>query len=165
MWKFIKWLFILVILLLVVVFIGLPLLANTEEGRKQLAKVLSDATNREVSLGELKVGLFYSSVDVGDLRIKNPEGFEGDFLNAGELNFDAKLKELLEGRVVGGLKGEGLDVKLITKNGRTNLEGFGGAEEAKDEKPTEEPKDEKKEPAPEEKKKSVIDRLRIFKRD
>jgi hypothetical protein len=140
---------ILVLLLLAVVFIGVPLLANTEKGRAELSKTLSKALHRDVSIGKLDVGFFFSSVEVGALKIKNPEGFAGDFLNAEELKFDAKLQQLVNGRVVGGLSGRGLDVKIIRKDGKTNLEGFGGSGGAEKDGGGSKKPDEPGEPAPE----------------
>lgn len=143
--KLVKWLFLLVVVAVLVVGVLLPMLANTEGGRRQIASVLGKALDREVTLGGLEVGFFYSSVAVKRLEIMNPEGFPpGPFLRAGELDLDVRYRRLLDGQVVGGLKGSGLDVHIIRKGGRTNLEGIGGGKEAGGPPPRE------GEPAPEE---------------
>ena len=143
----IKWVFFLVVLAVVVVGVVLPMLANTESGRKQVADALGDALHREVSLGGLDIGWFFSSVDIKQLEIMNPEGFPpGPFLRAGELSLDVKYGKLKDRQVVGGLKGTGLELHIIRKNGRTNLEGIGGKKETSEPAP---PKDE--EPKPDEK--------------
>jgi hypothetical protein len=125
-WRLFKWFLVLVILIVLFIGFGLPLLANTEEGRTKLAEVLGKSLNRNVAIGGLDVGWFFSSLDVENFRIDNPEGFpEGHFLKAGRIQFDSALKELVGGRVEGGLRGSGLDVHIIRKDGRTNLDGFG----------------------------------------
>jgi uncharacterized protein involved in outer membrane biogenesis len=119
---------------LIVLFIGfgLPLMANTEAGREKVADVLGRALGRDVAIGGLDIGWFFSSVDVEDLSIANPEGYpEGSFLKAGSLALDTKFGRLVDGQIEGGLKGKGLDVHIIKQGGGTNLDGLtkGGEEE------------------------------------
>ena len=128
----------LVLTVLIVLFIGfgLPLMANTEAGRAQVARILGRALGRDVAIGGLDVGWFLSSVDVEDLSIANPEGYpEGSFLEAGSLALDSKFKRILDGEIKGGLTGKGLDVHIIKKGDGTNLDGLakGGDEEKQDE--------------------------------
>jgi len=128
MWRFIKWTLGIVILVLLLVFIGLPLLFSSEKGRKELADALSKSLHRPVEIGGLNVGFFFSSVGLENLKIKNPEGFpEGNLISAGHLGFDVELKKIADGEIKGSVKGDGLTLHLIRKGGKTNLEGFGGA--------------------------------------
>jgi uncharacterized protein involved in outer membrane biogenesis len=130
----------IVLLLLVVVFIVLPMLVSTEQGREKLAEVLSESLHREVTIGDLDVGLFFSSIEVSDLRIANPPGYpEGAFLEARRLDLDAGFRRLLGGVVEGSLEGDGLKVHVIRKGDGSNLDGFGG-ERKKEEKPDKEGK-------------------------
>jgi uncharacterized protein involved in outer membrane biogenesis len=146
--KVLKWTLLVVVLAVVFVGVVLPMLMNTEKGRTELAEVLGKAIHREVTLGDLDIGFFFSSVDAKDLVIMNPPGFPaGPFLRAGKLGFDAKLKRLLSGEVVGEATGSGLDVHVIRKGGKTNLEGIGGRKEGEAPKPPKE--GEPPEPAPE----------------
>lgn len=117
----------LALTVLIVLFIGfgLPLIMNTDTGRAKVADVLSRALDRDVSIGGLDIGWFFSSVDVKDLAIANPEDYPaGSFLKAGSLEFGAGLGKLLDGQVKGALKGTGLDVHIIKKGGGTNLDGL-----------------------------------------
>ena len=123
--RLIKWIVGIALLLAIVVLFVLPYLASTEAGRNQLAKILSRALDREVTIGGLEVGFLYTSVDIEDLRIANPEGFpEGAFLHAKSLELDSDLRELLKGTLHGRTKGDGFVVHILRKGGRTNLEGL-----------------------------------------
>jgi len=129
MWRLVKWFAVLVILVVLFVGFGLPLMANTQQGREQLAEIFGESVDRKVEIGGLEVGWFFSSLDVKGLRIDNPAGFpEGAFLEAGRLKFDSQLKNLLQGKVEGGLTGRGLKVHLIRKGGKTNLDGLAGGD-------------------------------------
>ena len=123
--RLIKWVLRLVILLFLVVFIVLPLVANTDAGREQLAKLMSKAFDRKVTIGDLSVKLFWRAIDIEDLRIANPEGFpEGAMIEAKELHMDASIGKLVGKTLKGGLSGRGLKLHIIKKNGKTNLDGF-----------------------------------------
>lgn len=127
LFKILKWAVGLAILLAAFVFIGLPLLANTEEGRRRVGEILSKALHREVKVNDLEVGFFFTSLDVGGLSMANPEGYPaGPMVEAGRLHFDVNFRRVLEGNVQGTLRGEGLRLHVIRKDGKTNLEGLGG---------------------------------------
>jgi len=141
MWRIVKWLFLVCVLLLVVVFVVVPLVLSTEKGRQQLEAVLGKALHRDVKIGELDIAPFYSSMKLGDLAIGNPEGYPAvPFLKAGSLKLEASVSKALGGRVVGGLTGKGLDVLIQRKGGGSNLDGLGGPREPEEpEKETEAP--------------------------
>jgi len=129
--KLIKWVLGLALLLAVIVFIALPLLASTDAGRKQLARLMSNAFDREVTIGGLDVKLFWRGIDVADLRIANPEGYpDGSMIEARELHMDASLKKLIGGTLKSGLSGNGLKLHIIKKDGKTNLDGFVSSKKA-----------------------------------
>jgi hypothetical protein len=128
MWRLVKWLFVLCVLLFLLVFVGGPFLLSSEPGRNNVEEILTSALGREVSLGRLDVGLFYASMELDDLEIANAEGFPpGAFLRAGNLRLDASLQEVLKKHVQGSLRGQGLELLVQRKGGVTNLEGLGGA--------------------------------------
>lgn len=132
MLRLFKWLLIVILLAVAFVLFGLPMLANTEKGRAQLARVLGDGMHRNVAIGNLQIGFLFQKVVVEDFRVANPEGFPpGDLLRAGSVNFDASWRKLLDRQVQGSLMGSGLEFHLIRKGGKTNLDGmFGGAGQA-----------------------------------
>lgn len=133
--RIIKWVFGLTIFLAIVVFVVLPLVANTEQGRKQLAKLMSKALDREVTIGGLDVGFFFRSVDIEDLAVANPAGFpEGNMIEATSLSMDASLRKLIGGTLKSGLTGRGLKLHVIRKDGKSNMDGFGGPPKKDDEK-------------------------------
>jgi len=130
-WRVTKWLGVTCILLVVVVFIVVPLLLDTQTGRDKLAGILGRALQRDVTIGRLDVGLFYRSVGVGELSIGNAPGFPSEpFLQAGGLDFDASYLDLLDGRVKSRVTGRGLDLRIQRRGGKTNLEGLGGSGES-----------------------------------
>jgi len=72
MWRLVKWVAVLVILIILFVGFGLPLMANTRQGREQLAEIFGESVDRKVEIGGLEVGWFFSSLDVKGLRVDNP---------------------------------------------------------------------------------------------
>ncbi len=128
MWRIVKWLFVIVVVLFLGVFIGLPLAFSSNPGREKLAAALSSALGRPVTIGDLDVGIFFSSIDLKQLAIANPAGYpQASFFKAGELKLDASLKKVLDNQVQGSLKGKGLEVLVQRKGGGSNLDGLGGA--------------------------------------
>lgn len=131
--RIVKWVLGLTVVLAAFVFIGVPLLANTESGRGRVADVLGDALGRKVTLADLEVGFFFTSLDVDGLAIANPEGYpEGPMLKARSLHMDVNFRRILEGTVKGTLSGDGLEMNVLKKGGGTNLDGFAGEDEDED---------------------------------
>jgi hypothetical protein len=127
MWRLVKWLFLICVLLLLIVFVGGPFLLSSEPGRKSIEGMLGSALGRDVTLGRLDIGLFYQSLKLDDLEIGNAEGFPaGSFLRASDLKLDASLKEVMKKHLQGNVYGSGIDLLIQRKGGTTNLEGLGG---------------------------------------
>jgi len=136
--RLVKWVLGLVVLTLLAVFVLVPLLINTDKGRHQLETELGKALHRKVTIGGLDVGFFFSSLEILDLRIANPEEFgPGNVIEADRMAMDAKLSQLLSGVIEGRLSGTGLRVHVIKDKGKTNLDGMGGAPKEKPEEPKE----------------------------
>jgi len=132
--KLIKIVLGLVLLLAVLVFVVLPMVANTEKGKQQLAKLLSNALDREVTIEGLEVGWFLSPVDIEGLRVKNPDGFgEGYMIDAAKLHMETSIRKLVAGTIRGALAGHGVTIHVIRKEGKTNFDGIGGKKRKKDE--------------------------------
>jgi hypothetical protein len=141
MWRIVKWLFILVLVLVLAVVFGGPYLLSSEPGRKQIESILTEALHRPVAIGKLDVGMFYASMELKELAIANPEGYpKASFFKAGGLKLDASLAKVLEGEVQGSLKGQGLEVLIQRKGGGSNLDGLGGAKGGGEGEPGEAPK-------------------------
>jgi hypothetical protein len=127
MWRLVKWLFVLSVVLLLVVFVAVPLVLSTEKGRRQLESVLGRALGRDVAIGGLDVAPFYTSLKLQALSIANPEGYPAEpFLKAGALKLEASVGKALEGRVEGSFTGAGLELLIQRKGGGSNLDGLGG---------------------------------------
>jgi len=120
-----KWGIGILLVLACVVLYVMPLLANTEAGRRRVAQVLGRAFGREVTLGGLNVSVFHATVKVEELAIFNPEGYPpGPMLTASHLNLDSSFRQLLAGVVQGGLVGEGVHLRILRRGGGTNLDGL-----------------------------------------
>ena len=127
MWRIVKWLFVLVVVLFLAIFIGLPLAASTDPGRKKLEEALTAALDRDVAMEKLDVGIFFSSIDLVRLSIANPAGYpKADLFKAGALRLEANLQKVFEKQVQGSLKGSNLEVLVQRKGGGSNLDGLGG---------------------------------------
>lgn len=122
-----KWSIGVLLVVACVVLYIMPLLANTEAGRRRVAQVLGRAFGREVTLGGLNVGFLYATVKVEELTIANPEGWPaGPMLTASHLKLDSSFRQLLAGVVQGGLAGEGVHLRVLRRGGKTNLDGLVG---------------------------------------
>lgn len=122
-----KWSIGVLLVVACVVLYIMPLLANTEAGRRRVAQVLGRAFGREVTLGGLNVGFLYATVKVEELAIANPEGWPpGPMLTASHLKLDSSFRQLLAGVVQGGLAGEGVHLHVLRRGGETNLDGLIG---------------------------------------
>jgi uncharacterized protein involved in outer membrane biogenesis len=127
MWKIVKWLFVLVVVLFLGIVLGGPFILSSEPGRKEIESALTKALRRDVSIGKLDVGFLYSSIELRELAIQNPAGYPKAALFAAEgIKLDVPLGDALKGTFKGSLKGDGLDVLLQRKGGGTNLDGIGG---------------------------------------
>ncbi|MFQ5845377.1 MAG: AsmA-like C-terminal region-containing protein [Planctomycetota bacterium] len=134
MLRILKWLFGIGILLGALLLLGFPLLLNTAAGRNKVASVLGAALDREVTLGDLKVGLLFRSVTVGDLGVANPEGFpEGRLFEAKKISLEIGIRQLLKGRVEGDVTAEGVKLHVLQRGERTNLDGLAPAKGAGEE--------------------------------
>ncbi|MHC4339792.1 MAG: AsmA family protein [Planctomycetota bacterium] len=131
--RVVKWVLGITILLFLGVFVLLPMLANTEQGRAKVAQLMTEALDREVAIGDLDVGLFYSSLTVGNLQIANPPDFpEGTCIEARSLEMGTSIRRVLDGLIQGKLTGRGLKVHVLRKGDATNFDGFAGSGEKKE---------------------------------
>jgi len=128
MWKIVKWLFVLVVVMFLGIVLGGPYILSSEPGRKQIETGLTEALHRPVSIGKLDVGFLFRSIELKDLAIKNPEGYPpASLFKADSLKFDVGLGDAVEKKFTGSLKGDGLAVLFQRKGGTTNLDGIGSA--------------------------------------
>jgi AsmA-like C-terminal region len=128
MWKIVKWLFVLVVVLFLGIVLGGPFILSSEPGRKEIETALTRALRRQVAIGKLDVGFLFSSVELKDLAIRNPEGYPpASLFEADGIKLDVPLGDALKGTFKGSLKGDGLEVLFQRKGGGTNLDGIGGA--------------------------------------
>lgn len=141
MWRTVKWLFVLCVVLFLAIFIGMPFLLSSEPGRKKLEGILSEALHRPTTIRKLDVGIFYTSIGLEDFSIANPEGYpKAAFFKAHGLKLDVPALKALQGHIQGSLKGNGLEVLLQRKGNGTNIDGLGGAKGGGTGGPGEEPK-------------------------
>ncbi|MHC4956989.1 MAG: AsmA family protein [Planctomycetota bacterium] len=125
--KLVKFILGLAALAALLVFVVAPLVFSTGAGREKLAAALSKALDRDVTIADLDVGLFWSPVEISGLRIANPAGYpDGALLDAEYLKMESSLRKLIGGTIRGGLTGRGVTVHIIKKDGGTNMDGMGG---------------------------------------
>jgi uncharacterized protein involved in outer membrane biogenesis len=128
MWKIVKWLFVLVVVFFLAIVFGGPFILSSEPGRKEIESALTKALHRDVAIGKLDVGFLYSSIELKDLAIRNPDGYPpASLFEADGIKLDVPLADAIKGTFKGSLKGDGLEVLFQRKGGGTNLDGIGGA--------------------------------------
>ena len=91
--KILKWLFLVVLVLVVVIWVGKDAVI-----KNILADQLQKELGREVTIGSLRLGLWKSSLEIRDFKVMNPPGFwGGEMLAAPEIYVDYNLSSLLSG--------------------------------------------------------------------
>jgi hypothetical protein len=93
--------------------------------RARLEAILSDALNREVTIGALEIDAAARAVELRDVTVANPTGLPGPpFLRLQQVRLEVSLQELLDGRIVGTVDARGLDLRIVRFADGTNLEGM-----------------------------------------
>ena len=142
--KFIKWVVISVVALIILVVaavIVVPRIVDVQKYKPQIEKMASEFLGRPLTLGgEMKLSVFpWVGVSLADLHLGNPPGFKDkDFLTLKSFEVSVKLLPLLTKDIqVKKLLLDGARVSLEKlKNGRGNWEGIGKS----DNKPVAQPK-------------------------
>jgi AsmA protein len=139
--KAIKWAFIVVVGLIVLVVVALlviPMFVDADKYKPRIEKIATDFTGRPVSIGgELRVSLFpWAGLTMSEFRMGNPPGFkEKDFASIKSFDIQVKLLPLIFKDIqIKRFVIENPNIFLIkAKNGRGNWEGIGrsGAEKEK----------------------------------
>lgn len=93
--------------------------------RERLEAILSDALDREVTIGVLDVDAAASAVELRDVVVANPEGVGGaPLLQVEQIRLEVSLQELLGRRIVGQVHARGLDLRIVRYADGTNLGGL-----------------------------------------
>ena len=128
--RWLKRLTLLLVVLAAAVLLGGPVLLSSDFGRTRVESSLSHALGREVSLGSLDVGFFFSSLSASDVEMGHPDGFpEGKTVAIRSMQIECGLRDLLDGKVSGRLAGTGVNLVVLKKGERTTLDGLGGSGE------------------------------------
>ncbi len=91
--KLIRWTLIILLTLVVAVFLGRNFIA-----RKSVEVGVKTVTGFPIEIGSVKVGAMLSQVDVRDLKLMNPAGFdEPTFVVMPQLYIDYRLSSMLSG--------------------------------------------------------------------
>lgn len=92
--------------------------------RIELERLLSEALGRTVTIGRLEVDP-RGHVALTDVVIANPAEFAGDpLLHASTISIDVAPSELLDGKIVGVARAEGITLRLAKQGDATNLDGL-----------------------------------------
>ncbi len=136
MFKLIKWLFgliIIVAVLIVLVAVIVPNVVDPNDYREEIASLVKDKTGRELNLsGDLEVSVFpWLGVKTQGLQLSQPEGIDGHMVAVDTAQLRVKLLPLLSKRVeVDTVVLEQPMIKLVTlANG---LDSFAGLSEDND---------------------------------
>ncbi len=119
---------LLTVLIVLGIGFGAPAYYSSESGAKKAAEQIGSALGRNVEIGELDIGWFFTSLSLEKLRIANPDGWpDGDFLRADSVALDTKFQKLVSGVVKGSLEGSGLNIHILKRGDATNLDGLGNS--------------------------------------
>lgn len=107
-----------------------PRLLRTDAAREELERVLSDALGRPVTIGEMQIATGAPQVELHEVVVHDVAPFEGlgsggPLVQAGRLHMEIGLEALLSREVVGSVRGEGITLHVVKKDGRLNLAGLG----------------------------------------
>jgi AsmA protein len=141
MGKLIKWLFGLVLFLVVLVVaavIILPMVVDPNDYKDEIVQVVKDRTGRDLEINKsLDLSVFpWLGIQTGGVSLSNRDGF-GDkpFARIEQLGLRVKLMPLLSSRIeVDTLVLKGLDLNLVRQqDGQTNWDDLAAADEQKKE--------------------------------
>ena len=133
--RFLKWIFALVgivIVLLVIATVVLPMVIDPNNYKEEISDAVAKKTGRDLTIGgEIKWTVFPSiGLELSDVTLDNPDGF-GDqpMLDIGEAGISVKFMPLLKRKVeVGEVSMNDVSIYLSRKaDGETNWQGLGGA--------------------------------------
>lgn len=118
----------------------LPRMLGSDAAREELQRVLSDALRRPVTIGALEVAGDAPRVELSDVTVENVEPFSdagsgGPLLHAQRLRVEVGIDALLSRTLVGSVVGEGVELHVVKKDGKLNLEGLGRRGEGRPEVP------------------------------
>jgi hypothetical protein len=107
-----------------------PRLLGTDAAREELERVLGDALGRPVTIGEMHVASDAPRVELREVVVHEVAPFEGlgsgkPLARAATLQMEIGIEALLGREVVGSVKGEGITLHVVKKDGRLNLAGLG----------------------------------------
>ena len=123
---------ILLVVAVAVVVLGfvLPWAMSTEALRGRIERVASASLDRDVSVEDIAVAPFFTSVRLHDLTIENPPGYpESPMLQAPHVRLDVAIPRLLEGRLEGAVRADDLVLDVVRRGEASNLDGLGGTGE------------------------------------
>lgn len=133
--KFLKWIFALVgivVVLLVIATVVLPMVIDPNDYKEEISDAVAKKTGRDLTIGgEIKWTVFPSiGLELSDVTLGNPDGF-GDqpMLDIGEAGISVKFMPLLKRKVeVGEVSMNDVSIYLSRKvDGETNWQDLGGA--------------------------------------
>ncbi len=133
--KPIKWILIVLAILVVTVIMAVivaPMVINLEKYKPRIEAEAAKALGRPVTLGgKIEPSVFpWVGVALSDVHLGNPPGFtQKDFVSVGHFEVRVKLLPLLSGdyQIKRFVVAEPRIVMEKRKDGKTNLEGLGGA--------------------------------------
>jgi hypothetical protein len=108
----------------------LPRMLGSDAARGELERVLGDALGRPVTIGTLEVEGDAPRVELGEVIVHEIDPFvglgaPGPLAKVGRLRVEIGMEALLSRNVVGSVRGEGLELHVVKKDGRINLAGIG----------------------------------------
>jgi AsmA family len=135
--KFLKWVFILIVVVGVGGYFGIPALLGTGFAHEQVRQAMADGTGREVELGQISFG-WMSGLTVSNVTVKQKAGDfaeEGPLFTLEGLSLDLGWKQILNKKIeVSDLTVDGPSIVIIRdKNGRFNFDDL--LEKSAEEKP------------------------------
>ncbi len=126
MGKLIKWLIVIIILVGVGVWFGVPALLGTGFAQEKIRKAMADGTGREVELGDISFG-WTSGLTVSDVVVKQKAGDfaeEGPLFKLKGLSLDLGWKQILDQKIeVSDLTIDGPSIVIVRdRNGNFNFD-------------------------------------------
>lgn len=113
---------VVVLLLVALAWFGVTRWLASDDPRARLQAALSDALQRDVTIGGLVVE--GEHVVLTGVAIGNPEGFDGaPLLRAERIELDVALEDLLDDELTGVVRANAIDLRIVKHNGTTSLLG------------------------------------------
>ncbi|MEM9455399.1 MAG: hypothetical protein AAGF11_14550 [Myxococcota bacterium] len=129
--RIVLWGSLVLVVVVAAAIVLLPRWLGSDASRQRVEAILSEALGREVTIEALEVAADASVLELRGVTVAQPEDLaldapdEGPLLRAERVRLEVALGDLLDRRVVGLGRAEGVTLTVLERGGHTSVHGLG----------------------------------------